>query len=299
MTDMSHLSRQTPDLPRNTRGREPLLPRPALSVVVVLWLIMVGGPPSLWSQERSVAVEFLPDTRIFPRFTADALTHQISLSHVTENRDWIGTIGASVPIIGVTTPSNGDFQFSIAASTFNRLIKPPHGLTVYTIDYKVDFPFDYKIGTIALRFGYGHYSCHFADDGIELLGKHSIQYIKDGLSLGGSYDIAFIGGYVYAMAQYNYHISPLADKRWQLQLGAECGNLRLSDFARFYAAVDVKSKQDVSWGTTQSYQAGVKLFEKGNRDLRVAYTLRTGFEERGQFFNQEATVNLLSLFVDL
>ena len=286
-----------PDCRSSSLGKRFLLRISDRSLVVfyVVTLILTAATPRARSQ---VDVEFLPETKIFPRCTADALTHQISLSHVTENRDWIGTIGASVPVVGVSTQFGG-FQFSVAASTFNRLIKPPHGLTVYTIDYKVDFPFDFRVEQLALRIAYGHYSCHFADDGIELLGKHSIQYIKDGLSFGAGYDLHSIGGYVYTQAQYNYHISPEPDKRWQLQLGFECGNLSLTDYARAYAAVDVKWKQDVSWGSTQSYSLGVKLFEKRNRGLRFAYTLRTGFEERGQFFDQQATVNLISLFIDL
>lgn len=272
--------------------------RTTVIAVRVLLLALVCTHLRAWSQELPGDIEFLPEQKIFPRFTADALTHTISLSRVTDNRDWIGTIGASVPLLDVATPQ-GTVQFSVAASTFNRLIKPPRGLTVYTIDYKVDFPLDFRHRDLAFRIAYGHYSCHFADDGIELLGRRSIQYIKDGLAVAASYDFAAIGGYVYTEAQYNYHISPMEDKRWQLQLGFECGNIVLAGDARLYSAVDIKWKQDVSWGTTQSYHLGVKLLERRNHGFRIGYTLRTGFEERGQFFDQQVTANLVSIFVDL
>ena len=36
-------------------------------------------------------LELFPGSPVFPRFTADALQHSLSLTRVTENREWIGT----------------------------------------------------------------------------------------------------------------------------------------------------------------------------------------------------------------
>ena len=248
------------------------------------------------SQQDQDHIEFLPAKKIFPLFTADALTHQLSLSHITKNRDWIGTIGGSIPIVQLNLP-DAPLQVSVAASTFNRLITPP-GLTVYTTDFKVDFPLDVRVGATAFRFALGHYSCHFEDDGIELLGKHSIQSIKDYYTLAAARDIDLIRGHGYFAVHWIHHNVPMRDKKWALQFGGEGGNIELNQYVTLYCAIDIKLKQEVSWGSTQSYQIGARLFTHDSRDLRIAFVVRRGFDERGQFFDQREDFNMVSAFID-
>jgi hypothetical protein len=248
------------------------------------------------SQEDRDTIEFFPGKKIFPAFTADALSHQISLSHLTHNREWIGTLGGSIPLAQVNL-QDVELQVSVAGSTFNRLIVSP-GLTVYTIDYKIDFPLDLRFSSTALRVALGHYSCHFADDGIELLGKHSIQYVKDYVLLAAGRDISLIGGHAYIASQWTYHNVPMRSKNWLVQLGGEAGNVSLNPFVQLYSAIDIKLKQEVSWGSTQSFQLGAKLFMKGLRSLRLAYTLRRGIDERGQFFDQREDASIVSAFIE-
>lgn len=249
-------------------------------------------------EDSTLSVRFFPGTKLFRPFTADALCHGISVSRIIDNRDWIGTIGASVPLVTVHPPGDMEMQFSVAVTAFNRLIKPP-GLTVYTIDYKVDVPIDIRMHDLAVRIAYGHYSCHFVDDGIEIIGKRSIQSMKDHLWIGFTYDIAPLGGHVYGAGYYFYNNYPMRSDRWQFQGGVEAGNLRLADFVHAYAAIDLKVKQEVNWGTTRSFQLGLRFFRGSNTSMRVAYTLRQGFDERGQFFNLTEDVNMFSLFLDL
>jgi hypothetical protein len=250
------------------------------------------------SGQDEVAVDFFPATKVFPRFTADALQHTISLAKVAENSEWMGTVGAEVPIIEIATGSY-TVQAGLAVSTFNGLIRPPGHLMVYTIDYRVDFPLDVRLGALALRTGLGHISSHFADDGIEMLGRSSIQVIRDFVKAGAAYDVPWIGGFVYADVDWIYHIVPNRSKNWQFQVGGEAGDVLIGGVARLYGAVDIKAKQHVGWGTTQSYQVGVRLFIKRNLPLRLAYTYRTGFDERGQFFDQKKSMNLFGVYLEL
>ena len=268
------------------RNVSPLLP--------LIFILMCRA--QVWPQEEPQKILFFPATKIFPPLTADALTHQISLSHVTNDRDWIGTIGGSLPLAQLHL-EDAELQVSVAASTFNRLITPP-GLTVYTTDFKVDFPLDVRLSETSFRLALGHYSCHFEDDGIELLGKHSIQSIKDYYMLAVARDVELIGGHVYLAGHWIHHNVPMRDKNWEIQLGGEAGNLSVSRLVSLYCAIDLKLKQEVSWGSTQSYQAGVRLLMNGIRALRFAYTVRRGFDERGQFFDQHEDVEILSVFVD-
>src|SRR5512132_4290826 len=93
--------------------------------LVIAFHVLVSG--TMYGQD-SVTVDFFPGKRIFPRLTADALEHTLSLSKVTENRDWMGTIGASVPLVQIAGGSYS-VQAGLAVTTFNGLIKPPGHLT--------------------------------------------------------------------------------------------------------------------------------------------------------------------------
>lgn len=249
------------------------------------------------AKPQTTPVVMFPSEKIFPSFKADALSHQLSIARVTDNRDWIGAIGGSLPVVQVNSCSI-EAQFTVAATAFSRIVKTPGHITVFTLDYRVDFPIDLQVDDWSFRLGYGHISSHYADDGIEQLGKASISAVKDYLSFGLARKLSVIGGFAYASTQFNYHNEPVADKKWMLQFGGEFGETSISDIARLYAAIDVKVKQEVAWGTTQSYQVGLKMFERESRCIRVAYTHRRGFEERGQLFNQTVAANLISLFLD-
>ncbi|MEK7671412.1 MAG: DUF1207 domain-containing protein [Bacteroidota bacterium] len=262
----------------------------------VFFLIAVIGHRT-HAQDSTAFVQYFPGHKVFPLFTADGLAHQLSLSRITENRDWIGAIGGSIPMVQLNV-NNNKIQGSVAVTVFNRLIKTSGHLTVYTVDYKVDFPIDIRFSELALRVAVGHISCHFADDAIELFGKHSIQHVNDYVTLAGSYDIDAIRGYVYGGFNYSYGTQPIQNRPWLLQIGAQFGNIPLHDEVTLYGALDVKTKQEVGWGSTRSVQVGVRLFPRLNYGLRLAYTLRMGYEDRGQFYLNQTTLNLLSAFID-
>jgi hypothetical protein len=246
--------------------------------------------------EGAIELGMFPGAKIFPNFTADALAHGMALGPVTNNREWIGNIGASVPLVEVEEHGR-IFQVGAAATVFNRIIKTPGHITVYTVDYKIDFPLDMRLQRFAFRLALGHVSSHFADDGIEILHQQSISYVRDYVSIAVSYDLPLLAGFAYAGGDWNYHFEPIA-KPWILQAGAEGARLNVSDWAQVYAAFDVKIRQNLSWGTTQSYQAGLRFFVKKQYALRLAYTVRTGYEERGQFFDRRNTTYLLAVYVD-
>jgi len=264
---------------------------------VVLVFLVAATPHPADAQEGPASIEFFPGSKIFPLFTADGLSHQFSISRVTDNRDWIAAIGGSIPLAELQLPAM-TMQGSVAVTIFNRLIKTPGHLTVYTIDYKVDIPIDFRFSEFALRVAAGHISSHFADDAIELLGKKSIQHVNDYVTLAATYDLAAIHGYVYAGCNYSYSTVPIPNRPWLFQVGADFANVGLFSEVSMYGAVDVKVKEEVGWGSTRSFQLGFKLFQRHNYGLRLAYTLRMGYEDRGQFYLSQETRNLLSAYID-
>ncbi len=249
------------------------------------------------AQDSSALVQLFPGTKIFPLFTADGLSHQLSLSRVTENKDWIAAIGASIPAVQLDL-GNTQMQAGVAVTIFNRLIKTPGHITVYTIDYKVDVPIDIHFSDLSFRAAMGHMSCHFADDGIELLGQRSIQYANDYVTFAAAYEVAAIQGYVYTGFNYSYGTQPVQNRPWLIQVGVEFGNIDLYKEVSLYGAIDVKTKEEVGWGSTRSFQIGVKLFPHLRYRLRMAYTLRMGYEDRGQFYLNEATRSTYGMFID-
>lgn len=249
------------------------------------------------SQNAPELVEFFPGEKIFPLFTADGLSHQFSLSRVTDNKEWIGALGGSIPIIQLNL-KDVKIQGSVAATVFNRLIKTPGHLTVYTIDYKVDIPVDIRFSELSVRAAVGHISCHFADDAIELLGKKSIQHVNDYVSLAAAYDVPLIHGYVYGGFNYSYSTQPVPNKPWLFQIGSDFAHVKLHEDVEVYGAVDVKVREEVGWGSTRSIQLGFKFFPHSRHKLRVAYTLHMGYEDRGQFYLRRETLNLISAFID-
>jgi len=267
-----------------------------LRVVALLFFVAATHYPAD-AQEAPAPIEFFPGSKVFPLFTADGLSHQFSVSRVTDNRDWIAAIGGSIPLAELRLPAM-TMQGSVAVTIFNRLIKTPGHLTVYTIDYKVDIPIDFRFSELALRVAAGHISSHFADDAIELLGKKSIQHVNDYVTLAAAYDLAAIHGYVYAGCNYSYSTVPIPNRPWLFQVGAEFANVGLFNEVSMYGAVDVKVKEEVGWGSTRSFQLGFKLFQRHNYGLRLAYTLRMGYEDRGQFYLSQETRNLLSAYID-
>ncbi len=272
-----------------------MLSRNNLAVLVVLFLILF---PSIGqAQDSALVLRYFPQKKVFPILLADGLAHQFSLSRVTDNNNWIAAIGASIPILQLNL-SWATIQGSASVTTFNRIIKTPGHITVHTIDYKVDIPFDIRYEEFALQVGVGHISCHFADDAIELLGQRSIQHVNDYFRIVGAYDVAAIGGHVYAGFNYSYGTQPVQHRPWLLQIGADFGNIQLLNDVSIYGAIDLKVRQEVQWGSTRSFQLGFVLFPRGRFDLRIAYTLRMGHEERGQFYLNSETLNLITAFID-
>ncbi len=271
--------------------------RTCFQVFVTLCCVLVSLH-RVYAQEPQQIVEVFPGSKIFPRFTADGLSHGLSISRITENREWIGAIGGSVPLVQLNL-EKAKLQASVAVTVFNRLIKTPGHITVYTMDYKVDIPIDIRFSELSLRTALGHISCHFADDAIELLGRRSIQHVNDYATLAAAYDVEAIQGHVYAGCNYSYGTNPVPNVPWLFQVGTEFAIVALNEYVSVYGAIDIKVREEVGWGSTRSFQVGCKLLPRLNYGLRLAYTLRMGYEDRGQFYLNRETLNLLSAFIDL
>lgn len=246
---------------------------------------------------QNISIKFFPEKKFYEKHFADAIAQQFSITKNFETPQWFGNVGVELTLTELSIMEN-KFQLSVGSTVFNTLIKTPGHIQVYTADYLVDFYLDKPLTNDLIgRFIWGHLSAHYADDGILELNNYSISYVRDYAGLSLQNKINAIDGKVYGSLYYNFHNEPMLDKKITCALGLDAGKEIFKDVL-LYGAIDLKFKSEVNYGTTQSYQAGFRFPFGGNKNFRLAYTHRRGFEERGQLFNIKSIKNNLGIYFD-
>jgi hypothetical protein len=271
----------------------------------VLALAVIGCVPAARAQQEerntpSSGVVLFPRDRSFPKFFADGAVEQFSLAKDAMTSRIIGSIGGIQRVVQFSHPSGTVMQLGVGATVYGSFIRSPGQLQVVSVDFYVDLPLDIRFSDrFAIRTGWGHYSAHLADDGIEMLQLSSINYAKDYIPLFAAYDIPSIALTMYGGVRFDYFTIPERNARSLFQVGIQGGDLPLFSLGHIYGAVDIKIRSEVNWGTTQSYQIGLKFLEQGTTGFRFAYTYRTGIDDRGQFYQDRTTVSLVGVYFDL
>ncbi len=269
-----------------------------LGAVLACASIGTAEPDS--SAQQSTGVVLFPHDRIFPKFYADGAVEQFSLAKDAMTREIIGSIGGIQRLFQLSHPSGTLIQIGAGATVYGSFIRSPGQLQVLTADFYVDLPLEIRFSDrFAVRTGWGHYSAHLVDDGIEQLNLSSINYAKDYIPLFMAYDILPVAVTLYGGVRFDYFTIPERNAHTLLQVGMQGGDLPLFSLGHLYGAIDIKIRSEVNGGTTQSYQVGLKFLEQGSSDFRFAYTYRTGIDDRGQFYQNRATVSLVGVYFDL
>ncbi len=276
--------------------------RPARHLLYAFFILLLawhsGAAQSGADTLLPSSLVWFPSQRIFPRMVADGISHQFGVSKDLSSAMIHGSIGGLVPVLDVNFEMT-TCQIGAGATVLTSFIKRPRLLQMETVDFLLEFPVDIRLTErLALRTGYGHFSAHFADDGIEILGRSSVNYAKDYLLLLGAWRILAVDGVLYAGGHWNFHSLPEEGSRWTMQWGVETGNLLIFPEVFLYAALDLRWKSEAAWAATGSYQCGLRLLPREERALRIAYTYRTGPDDRGQFYQQRADVHLVGVYLD-
>ncbi|NWF49334.1 MAG: hypothetical protein HXY49_02185 [Ignavibacteriaceae bacterium] len=260
-----------------------------------IFLLFSISSVNIYAQEFSISI--FPEEKLFSTYYADAVAHQFSLSKSFKTSEWYGNIGALIPFLNVSLLKQ-NFQISAGATAFNTLIKTPGHITVFTVDYLVDFFVDSRIAeNFTGRFIWGHLSAHFADDGITILNANPVSYVRDYAGLHFQHSFNNVNGKIYSGVFYNFHNEPVLDQHFTFQIGGDAG-VQMVNKIIAYASLDIKFKSEVNYGTTQSYQVGLIYPSFSNRSLRFAITHRRGFEERGQLFNLKDNKTMAGIYFD-
>lgn len=246
----------------------------------------------------STAIKWFPDRSFFPKLYADGTAQQFSVNKDFLSRRFIGAIGGLQKLAEFVVYEY-PIQASLGATVFASLFRKSDVVEVHTACFFVDFLFDIKLSeNFILRTGYGHYSSHLVDDGLEKLQINAINYAKDYLPLIGAYKLSATALWFYGGIRFDTFTIPEYNKRWNIQIGAEYTDFPLTNDLKLYSAVDLKFKSEASWGSTQSYQIGVKFLESSDHAFRFVYTYRTGLDDRGQFFKNHIKLSMLGLYFD-
>ncbi len=266
---------------------------------ILRFFILLSCSSFLAAQDGGV-IAFVPDTQFVPSFTASGTEHRLSYAKDLANGTFFAGLGGSFPA-AVVRYKGVECLVSVSGTVYTTLASAGVKFRVTNADYYADVTFDIPVsGETVLRLGAGHTSHHLVDDAVISLSASVLNYARDYVQLFAVQQLPIIRGFAYAGTYYNrsFIINKHRDGLFLFQFGADGGNLPLYQSLELYSAFDIKFRREVNYASTQSYQIGVRTRNNRFRAIRLAYTFRTGMEERGQFYNQRSTTQSIGLFFD-
>lgn len=251
---------------------------------------------------QKITTNWLP-TKLIPAFTADARTHRLQILKRTQGTEFFGSMGGQFPIVNIKA-LNKTLQVSTAASTYLTLQRYVQRGQVVNVDFFVDFLFDLQITqSWFLRGGFGHTSQHIADDAVAS-GITPINYVKDyGLlysvhKLCNNRVLFYEGLYYFDNFKIGETIPKDLSGKVLLQVGGEYQFLTWKKAHALYVAGDIKFRQEFSFKTTQNTQLGYVANMPPAKRFRFAYNYLSGYDERGNFYNQRVNLHTLGAYFE-
>jgi len=251
---------------------------------------------------KTITTQWMPE-KLIPAFTADARTHRLQLLKRTQGTEFFGSMGGQFPIVNIKA-FNKTLQVSTAGSTYLTLQRYVHRGQVVNVDFFVDFLFDLQVTkSWFLRGGFGHTSQHIADDAVGS-GLTPINYVKDYgqfFSVHRFYKnrVMWYEGLYYLD---NFKIGEAVPRdlsgKVMLQTGGEYQFLTWKNAHALYVAGDIKFRQEFSFKTTQNLQVGYVAQMPPTKRFRFAYNYLSGYDERGQFYNQRINLHTLGAYFE-
>lgn len=265
------------------------------------FLLIIGGAFAAFegaAQEFSIdsLVTIFPQRHLVPAFIADGRGHRFSIAKSLEANQVLAGIGDFLPV-AETVVLGRVTQLSVGASVQTTL-QPEQSIAVMSTEFYVDFALlDIQWSENFLsRMGWGHTSHHLGDNVLDE--KKAIDFSRDYVE--GFLVIAPRRARIYAGGNYGFTVVIGHEVRrpWHVQTGAEGVLAQLGPGLIAYGAVDVTARQELQWGTTQRFQAGIEFKSDRNRLFRIALTRQSGLEERGQFFDRRRTFHTLGIVME-
>ena len=253
------------------------------------------------AQQERPAVEFLPSQQFVPSFTADGTAHRLSYLKDVNRGSFYAGLGGGFPAALVHL-FGYDCLITVSGTVYTTLASAGVKFQVTNADYYADVTFDIPVAaSTVLRLGSGHTSHHLVDDAVAAVGATSVlNYARDYVQCFAVQRLPLLRGFAYAGVFYNrsFLINVHRDGLLLWQAGLDAGSFTVAGPVEAYGALDVKVRGEVNNATTQSYQAGLRVKNDTFRAVRLAYTFRTGAEERGQFYDKRFSSQTVGMFFD-
>lgn len=189
-------------------------------------------------------------------------------------------------------------QFAGFAGVWSRF-DIHQGLDEVGSDYRAGVSLSAAHGPWAMRIQYSHESDHLGDELILRTGRRTrLAYHREEIGLGIAYS-PYQALRLYAEAGDAFFFGPV-NEPWRAQAGIEWeGGPRLPLGARWYAAGDLQTYQEVGWNPDWTIQAGVvKWSERRTRSFRLAATYHLGHDPLGEFFRDRLNYGSMGVAFD-
>ncbi|MDP1678402.1 MAG: hypothetical protein Q8L88_16215 [Bacteroidota bacterium] len=247
-------------------------------------------------------IHFFPETTYVSPFAADGHAHRVNVENILFTKNVRTTMGGMFPLVNIDL-FGAKTQAAISGSIHFEL--NPYGqVHVISNDYYVDFvTLDVPVSEQYFARGVaGHTSHHLSDNWYEQMKlTAAVRYSRDYLKLflireSGMNDQLYIG----ADFAYIFTVNgQRTNKRWTFQTGGKITLAELYSGFILYAAADCKIRQEAEFAATNSIQCGIATRMQKGKILRVSYQLRTGLDERGQFYPHHRMINTIGFAIEL
>jgi hypothetical protein len=254
-----------------------------------IFLLMTIAIISLEAQDGGDAspFRFLPSRHMVHDFVADGTAHRFSAVLLSSNDVQVG-VGGILPMIDYD-PWGIPVQASIGASIHTRL-DPGQSIAVQSAEFSVDFfLLDAQVSNdLIVRTGMTHSSHHLGDGLNGDSTKLPIDYSRDDAQLYVIHSLPLLGGQAYAGVRYAYDliIRQPNQRRLAFHAGMHMLLWSFSQDLSLFAGGDIKIRQELSYGTSQRYEAGLQYRSETGRVIRLTISYSGGFDERGQFLGK-------------
>ncbi len=270
-----------------------------LSGICVIVCCLFGN--SILLSQDTITYQLLPSAKLMPRFTANTTEHGFCATKILNNNQYWAGLGSAVPVLNISY-NNFTGDVVVAGTVFTQLDHKPGSFRVINTDFYADllFTITWNRKTF-LQFGTGHTSHHLNDDAFEILGyRSSINYVRDYYRIFLLQYVSTLNSYFYAGIFYHhtFKIPENNNPIWLFQFGGDVFNISLFPYMTAYVAFDIKYRHELRFASTQSYQSGIKIHHSSPYQLRCAFTIRRGYDERGQFYNNPISVQTLGVYFD-
>lgn len=240
-----------------------------------------------------------PDSSIVRPFPADGAAHRFAAARSFRNGDVLAQVGGVIPVIGGLFDGT-PVQAGFGASVRTRL-DPDEHIAVHSIEFAVDLlliDVEWSPG-FQTRFAAGHESHHLGDGLPDSVLAEALDHSRDFVSITAIGEFDDLGLRVYAGMNYAYGfvVGRPRNERMVLQTGLAFA-VPVDGVWWVYAAGDVRFREELSFGTTQRYEAGIEI-RGGFRSLRLGLWHGGGFDERGQFPGRTRRESGAGIFLDL